>query len=113
AMNGLSNEELKSASDFIIKSGINYGNKKIGPWDVERTYGVTIPQFNHIDLFDVCPVNGGVSARPASLQLYAGRLHAQRMQDLPLPPDAILTQQEAAVVRPYCANALDNTHLLF
>lgn len=113
AAKGFSCDELKEASDFIIKSGINYGTKKVTPFDIEKKYKVRIGKYNHIDLFNVCPVNGGVSANPASLKLYSGRLHAGRMQDLPFPESHILTAEDAAVVRPYCCNDLANTELLF
>lgn len=110
---GLSCDELKEASDFIIKSGINYGTKKTTPYDVEKRYKIRIGKYNHIDIFNVCPVNGGVSANPASLKLYSGRLHAERMQDLPFPESHILTKEDAEIVRPYCCNDLANTELLF
>lgn len=113
AAKGLSCNDLKEASDFIIKSGINYGTKKITPFDIEKKYHIQIGKYNHIDLFNVCPVNGGVSANPASLKLYSGRLHAERMQDLPFPETHILTAEDAAIVRPYCCNDLANTELLF
>jgi hypothetical protein len=110
---GLSCNDLKEASDFIIKSGQNWGTKKVTPFDIEKKYRIQIGRYNHIDLFNVCPVNGGVSANPASLKLYAGRLHAARMQDLPFPESHILTAEDAAIVRPYCCNDLANTELLF
>lgn len=113
AMSGKTNEELKEASDYIIQSGKAWGTKKVTPWDIQNKYGITIPVFNHIDLFNVCPVNGGVSERPSSLKLYSGRIHAPRMQDLPIEPDELLSFDDAAMVRPYCANDLDNTDLLF
>ena len=110
---GLTCDELKEASDYIIKSGINWGNKKVTPFDIEKKYRIQIGKYNHIDIFNVCPVNGGVSANPASLKLYSGRLHAERMQDLPFPESHILTAEDAAIVRPYCCNDLANTELLF
>jgi hypothetical protein len=113
AAKGLSCNELKEASDFIIKSGQNYGTKKVTPFDIEKKYRIQIGKYNHIDIFNVCPVNGGVSANPASLKLYAGRLHAPRMQDLPFSESHILTAEEAAIVRLYCCNDLANTELLF
>ena len=113
AAKGLSCNELKEASDFIIKSGQNYATKKVTPFDIEKKYRIQIGKYNHIDIFNVCPVNGGVSANPASLKLYAGRLHAARMQDLPFPESHILTAEDAAIVRPYCCNDLANTELLF
>lgn len=113
ALKGASNAQLKEASDYIIKSGINWGNKKVTPFDFQKKYGVKIGKYNHIDLFNVCPVNGGVSANPASLKQYAGRLHCKVMQDLPFPENHILTKQDAETVRPYCCNDLANTELLF
>ncbi|UDF60278.1 putative DNA polymerase [Pseudomonas phage Kopi] len=113
AARGASCAKLKEASDFIIKSGPAYGTKKVTPFDFEKKYGVQIGRYNHIDLFNVCPVNGGVTARPASLKLYAGRLHCERMQDLPFPETHVLTREDAAIVRPYCCNDLANTELLF
>jgi hypothetical protein len=113
AVTGASCEKLKEASDFIIKSGPAHGTKKVTPFDFEKKYGVKIGKYNHIDLFNVCPVNGGVTARPASLKLYAGRLHCERMQDLPFPENSVLTREDAEIVRPYCCNDLANTELLF
>ncbi|QBZ71734.1 hypothetical protein [Pseudomonas phage KP1] len=113
AIKGATCDELKNASDYIIQSGINYGTKKVTPYDFEKKYKLKIGRYNHIDLFNVCPVNGGLTATPASLKLYSGRLHCERMQDLPFPPDHILTQEDAKVVRPYCCNDLANTELLF
>lgn len=113
AIKGATCEQLKEASDYVIKSGKSYGTKKVTPFDFEKKYGVKIGRYNHIDLFNVCPVNGGVSGNPASLKLYAGRLHCERMQDLPFPPDHVLTQADAEVIRPYCCNDLENTELLF
>lgn len=113
ALSGLSCKDLKIASDYIIKSGPNYGTKKVTKFNIEKNYNVKIENYNHIDIFNVCPVNGGVTANPSSLKLYAGRLHAPRMQDLPFHEAAALTAEEAAVVRLYCMNDLDNTELLF
>lgn len=113
AIKGASCEKLKEASDFIIKSGLNWGTKKVTTFDFERQYKLKVEKYNHIDLFNVCPVNGGLTATPASLKLYSGRLHSPRMQDLPFPETHILTADDAAIVRPYCCNDLDNTELLF
>jgi len=106
AISGASCKELKEASDFIIKSGPQYGTKKVSSFDFERQYKVNIPNCNHIDLFNVAPLDG-------SLKLYAARIHCKRMQDLPIEADAILTEDEAAIVRPYCCNDLDNTEILY
>lgn len=106
AARGASCAKLKEASDFIIKSGPNYGTEKVTPFAFEKKYGVQIGRYNHIDLIEVAPLQG-------SLKLYAGRLHCERMQDLPFPEDHVLAQEDAEIVRPYCCNDLSNTELLF
>ena len=99
ALQGLMPWKLKLISDEIIKEGKR-------PYQIEREYGVKIPDANHIDLIEVAPID-------ASLKVYAGRLHCERMQDLPYPEDAELEEHQAINVRDYCINDLDNTHLLF
>lgn len=99
AIKGATCEELKEASDYIIK----FDNR---PFDFEKQYKLQIGKYNHIDLIEVAPLEG-------SLKLYAGRLHCERMQDLPFPPEHILTAEDAEIVRPYCCNDLANTELLF
>lgn len=106
AMTGATPSQIKDASDFIIKSGPAYGTKKVTNFDFERKYKIRISEYNHIDLFNVAPLDG-------SLKLYAGRLHCSRMQDLPFEPDDILTAEDAAIIRPYCCNDLDNTEILY
>lgn len=99
AIKGASCEELKGASDFII-----YGNNT--PFNFEKEYNVKLERWNHVDLIEVAPLQG-------SLKLYAGRLHCERMQDLPFSDRKHLTKEEAEIVRPYCCNDLSNTELLF
>lgn len=99
AVKGATCEELKQASDFIIKENST-------PFAFEKAYKVQIPKYNHIDLIEVAPLQG-------SLKLYAGRLHCERMQDLPFPENHTLTAEDAEVIRPYCCNDLSNTELLF
>lgn len=74
--------------------------------DLEREFGYTILNSDHIDVMPVAPLQG-------SLKLYAGRLHARKMQDLPYAPERYLSRQEAAEVARYCVNDLDNTGLLY
>ncbi|WZB35703.1 DNA polymerase [Enterobacteria phage FtMidnight] len=106
ACTGASCAKLKEASDYIIQSGPQYGNEKVTPFSFAKKYGLKIGNYNHVDLIEVAPLQG-------SLKLYAGRLHCERMQDLPFPEDHVLTKEEAAIVRPYCCNDLENTELLF
>lgn len=99
AIKGASCEEIKRASDFIILENNT-------PFAFEKAFKVQIGNYNHIDLIEVAPLKG-------SLKLYAGRLHAPRMQDLPYNEGTLLTREEAEVLRLYCCNDLDNTQYLF
>ena len=98
-LRGKTNLELKQASDFIILN-------QVRSFEFEREFKLKIGTYNHVDLIEVAPLQG-------SLKLYTGRLHCKRMQDLPYPPETVLTAQDAETVRPYCANDLENTELLF
>lgn len=114
ALTGADCAMLKKASDWII-----LGNNK--PWDFERKYQLTVPRWDHIDIIEVAPGQ-------ASLKLYGGRMHAQRMQDLPIEPDhcidggepvtvagEVITtpEQKRAALRLYCGNDLGNTQGLY
>lgn len=98
-MKGLTTEKLKAVSDRII-----YENLK--PHQIENEYHITVPkQLNHIDLIEVAPLS-------ASLKTYTGRLHCEKMQDLPFNPSEVLTELQAKFIRHYCVNDLSNTALL-
>lgn len=102
ALEGATNEELKSASDRIIKGRIPW-------WEVERALEITIPRkLDHIDLFDANP------SVKQGLKLLKGRLHDKRMQDLPYDEAAILTHEQMDEIIDYCVNSdLPGTRLLF
>lgn len=99
ALAGRSLLQIKQAVHRIIVVGEN-------PSDVMRDYKVKRPKIDHIDLIEVAPLR-------ASLKVYAGRLHAKRMQDLPFHPDATLSEPQIAITRWYCVNDLNNTHILY
>lgn len=107
AVSGKTCEQIKDMSDWMFENGKDERGipKKIPRFLLERQMGMKIPTYNHVDVMEVAPLKG-------SLKLYAGRLAARRMQDLPYEPSHILSQTEAAVVRPYCCNDLDNTELV-
>lgn len=101
ALDGATNDQLKDASDRIIKGRIRW-------WDVQRELGVSIPDIDHIDLFEPNPSVG------ASLKTLNGRLHGQRLQDLPYPEDTILTHEQMDATIDYCLHSdLDATENLF
>lgn len=99
ALQGVRAPKLKAISDEIILGGMR-------EWEVSRKYGTHTWAINHIDIMEVAPLHDG-------LKTYAGRLHAQRMQELPYSPDHVLTAEEADYVRGYNVNDLDNTALLY
>lgn len=96
ALSGATNAQLKKASDDIILGDLK-------PWQFEEKYEVKIPKgLDHIDLIEVAPGQ-------ASLKIYGGRLHCQRMQDLPIEPDARLDEDDRREIYTYCANDLQTT----
>ncbi len=89
ALTGASCEDLKRAANAII-------NRNLQPWQFENEFPCSIPaDWDHIDLFDVAP---GI----ASLKIYAGRLHSERLQDLPIEHDAEIDPEQRQVLRDYC-----------
>lgn len=100
-LKGASSERLKAISDKIIKPD------DIDPDDDDEFIPRKIETpFNHIDLIEVAPLRG-------SLKLYGGRMHVPRLQELPIPPSAILTPSECLQVRDYCFNDCDVTQTLY
>jgi hypothetical protein len=75
------------------------------PRDIEKSYGFKVGNTKHVDLIEVAPLK-------ASLKLYAGRLHAPLLRDLPFAPTKKLTLEEMKEVFDYCINDVDNTALL-
>lgn len=73
--------------------------------DIFQQWNIQIPYMRHVDVMDVCPLDG-------SLKKYAGRLHAVRMQELPYDPEKDLSRHQQVEVKHYCVNDCDNTQLL-
>lgn len=97
---GKTNSELKDLSDAIIKMSLP-------TWQVLRKKSIHVPKnWDHIDLIEVAPDK-------ASLKIYGGRLGVQKMQDLPIEPEAIISDEDADILRRYCVNDLDVTQALF
>ena len=99
ALAGATCEQLKDASDSIIKDDVR-------AWDILKKWKIEEANYNHIDLIEVAPLNG-------SLKIYGGRLHCKRMWDLPFAPDSLLSHEQMLITRWYCLNDLDQTELLF
>lgn len=95
ALGGADCAEIKTACNQIIKHNLR-------AWAL----GIDPLVCDHIDLIEVAP---GV----ASLKIYGGRLHAPKMQDLPIEPDVSITPEQRAVLRQYCENDLVTLRALF
>ena len=96
AISGKSNQEIKDISDKIIVEGKR-------PWHL----GIKVPRnWDHIDLIEL-------AIGQASLKIYGGRLHAPKMQDLPIEPDASINAEQRAQLREYCRNDLEMTSILY
>jgi hypothetical protein len=99
AVAGKSTEGMKLASDEIIQHGI-WGSH------ILKSNKAKALESDHIDLIEVAPLR-------ASLKVYAGRMHSERMQDLPFKPETILNKDQMDITRWYCINDLTNTIDLF
>jgi hypothetical protein len=96
ALRGMTNKEIKLLSDSIIIE-----NKP--PWQL----GIKVPtSWDHIDLIEL-------AIGQSSLKIYGGRLHAPKMQDLPIEPDASIAPDQRELLRRYCVNDLETTAILY
>jgi hypothetical protein len=100
ALAGYSLANLKKLSDEIINEGQP-------SWVTYRKHDLRDYGFNHIDIKEP---SAGVMV---SLKLYGGRLGAPKLQDLPIEPSQILSEQDAIDIDKYCENDLDTTWMLY
>ena len=100
ARSGLYNQELKTLSDELIQDGFS-------PIEAEKKWKFKIGYSNHVDVQEVAP---GVMI---GLKHYAGRMHLDKLQDLPIQPDKELTSVDAQLIRDYCKNDLEATAHLY
>lgn len=99
AIKGATNGQIKTLSDKIVTS-----NEP--SWKICKEAGIVVPKtWDHIDLFEVAPGRSG-------LKIYGGRLHQQRLQDLPVEVGATLTEGQMSIVKDYCVNDLLTTKSL-
>jgi hypothetical protein len=99
ALKGATCAQIKLAAGMII-------HRNLQAWQFEDMYGCKVPKVDHIDLIEVAP---GV----ASLKIYGGRMHCQRMQDLPFDHDDKLTSDQMDQVLEYNRNDLLTTLELY
>lgn len=95
---GFSNASIYKVSQMLIEDNMQ-------PWQVRKQVGIPALQFNHIDIIEVCPLQ-------ASLKIYGGRIHSPKMQDLPIEPGTIITEDMLPDMRLYCGNDNEVTGLV-
>ena len=96
----ITNEQLKKASDSIITLNLNF-------YQFSERYNVHIPKnLNHIDLIDVTP-------NIASLKIYGGRIHCEKLQDMPIDHTAFLNDEQVEILKQYNLNDLQLTKALY
>lgn len=98
-LTGATNKEIKEACNDIIKN-------KLRAWQFEEKHNLPELKFKHIDLEELTP---GVAL---PLKLYGGRLHCPKLQDLPYPENAKLTESQIEDVAEYCDNDLALTRTI-
>jgi len=93
---GYSNEKLKKLSDKIIVDNTPR-------WQINDHFpDLLIKRCDHIDLMGAAPLK-------ASLKTYGCRIHAKKLQDLPIAPSASINDKHAELLRSYCENDVDVT----
>ena len=95
---GWTNAELKALSDTIIVDDVPR-------WKLADTYPklrILRLAKGHVDLVGVTPLQ-------ASLKAYGCRIHSRKLQDLPIDPSALISDNDAKVLEKYCENDVDVT----
>lgn len=101
ALRGKTAFEIYELSNFIIE-----GNSP--SWKTLQMYSLVVPTaYKHFDIQEPSP---GVRV---SLKLYGGRMNSATLQDLPIEPGTMLTDQNMADILTYCINDLDTTIELY
>lgn len=102
ALHGFDNAQLCYLSNALIQ-------RRMKPWDAMREFGIPEVQgFDMIDLQEIPPKQGDDFYGP-SLKIYGGKMHSQRIQDMPVAHTDIITPALRPVVNTYCGNDLLTT----
>ena len=97
ALKGKTCKEIHQLSDYII-------GENSPSWMTMKRFDLMQP--SAMSHFDICEPAPGVMV---SLKLYGGRLNSKRLQDLPIEPGTMLTEQEMDETLDYCINDLNTT----
>lgn len=97
----------KSCSE-LHKMSCRIIENSIPGWKTMSDFGLVQPKLiKHFDIQEPAP---GVRV---SLKLYGGRMHSKRLQDLPIEPNSILSEDDMNNTKEYCINDLNTTIDLF
>jgi hypothetical protein len=99
ALQGATCAELKYATNALIKG-------RLQVWRFEKEHQLEDLKIKHIDVCELLP---GFN----SLKIHGGRLHSEKLQDLPYPEETVLTDAEMDNVDTYCGNDLRLTKNVF
>lgn len=112
-------EEIYTLSKTIIENRIKW-------WEVCDKFGINIRNIlkNHIDLIEPAPAapqlildkNGNERIYykiNVSLKTYGGRLHFNKMQDLPCDPHSEVSEEQMEILAKYCVNDVNLTESLY
>jgi hypothetical protein len=97
ALQGKTAKEICKLSNYIIENNSP-------EWKTLQNFSLSWP--NSIKHFDIQEPSPGVRV---SLKLYGGRMHSNKLQDLPIEPNSILSENEMEETKLYCINDLDTT----
>jgi hypothetical protein len=101
ALNSATAYEIYLMSKFIIESGSNW-------WATYKHFNINVPNFiQHIDIKNPCP------AIKVGLKLLGARMHAPKLQELPIDPDSLLTESDMLEIEKYCFNDVNITIMLY
>ena len=103
ALTGLDCDTLKNLNDAIIPGS---GKQGLKHWQFYKQFGIPEPTWQHIDIMEPTP---GVRI---SLKIYGGRMHSQRMQDLPFDFNGLFDMMDRLNCSKYCGNDLFTTRQL-
>lgn len=104
---GFNNETLKKINNLIIPSDEDKkkGIKGLQPWQVRKQCGFASLKIDHIDLIEVAPLK-------TTLKIYAGRIQAPRLKDLPIHHDSVIEDSDRPKLIEYCGIDNEDTELL-
>lgn len=102
---GFGTEQLWTCVDTLINGTIELP-QGMRPREFFKHFGLSYFNINNIDLLELTPLG-------PSLKICSGRVHAQRMADLPFPAGKWLSPDQIKILRYYWTNDVQNTHALY